>query len=266
MRIALIGGGFMGEALVSAWLKEGLVQPADVAVADIAATRREHLSSVYGVTTTADNAEAAREAEIVVLAVKPQEFEKVASTVRGALRDGQTVVSIMAGVRLERIAGALGRPAVVRVMPNTAATVGQAMSVWLASDAVPAEAVAAVERLLRAAGRELRVHDEKYLDMATALSGSGPGFVFYVLEALIDAGVHIGLRREQAEELALQTVYGSACLARETGKHPAELRNMVTSPAGTTAAGLRVLDEAGLRGALIAAVEAAYERAKELGA
>lgn len=266
MRVALIGGGFMGEAVVSGLLKEGLAQPGDVTVADIAQARRDYMSSEYGVSSTADNAEAVREAEIVLLAVKPQEFEKVAAGLRGHIGGGQTVISIMAGVRAERIANALGHEAVVRVMPNTAALVGQAMSVWLANDAVTSEGIEAVERLLGALGREMRVTDEKYLDMATALSASGPGFIFLVIEALIDAGVHIGLRREQAEELVLQTVFGSACLARQTGKHPAELRNMVTSPAGTTAAGLQVLDEVGLRGALIAAVEAAYERAKELGA
>lgn len=265
MRVGLIGGGFMGEALVSALLKDGLAQPGEVTVSDVAEARREHLASQYGVSVTVDNAEAARGAEIVVLAVKPQEFDAVASGLRGKLGGGQTVASIMAGVRTERITDALGHDAVVRVMPNTAAQVGQAMSVWTATEAVSGDGLEAVSRLLRALGRELRVSDEKYLDMATALSGSGPGFVFFVIEALIDAGVHIGLRREQAEELVLQTVFGSACLALETGKHPAELRNMVTSPAGTTAAGLQVLDEAGLRGALIAAVEAAYERAKELG-
>ena len=265
MRVGLIGGGFMGEALVSALLKEGVAQAGEVTVSDIAEARRQHLKSSYGITVTADNAEAVRGAEVVVLAVKPQEFAAVASQLRGQLKGGQTVLSIMAGVRIERIVQELGHQSVVRVMPNTAAFVGQAMSVWLATEAVSREGHEAAARLLRALGREVEVRDEKYLDMATAVSGSGPGFVFLFLEALIDAGVHVGLRREQAQELAVQTLLGSAVLARETGRHPAELRNMVTSPGGTTAAGLQELEGAGLRAAVIAAVEAAYERAKELG-
>jgi pyrroline-5-carboxylate reductase len=264
MRIGLIGAGSMGEALVSALLKEGLIQAGDVTASDVAEARREHLASRYGVAVTGANADAVRDAELVVLAVKPQDFPAVAADLRGRLDDGQTVLTIMAGVPIARIAEELGHAAVVRVMPNTGAFVGQAMSVWTAGEAVSEDRREDVARLLRALGREVQVSDEKYLDMATAVSGSGPGFVFLFLEALIDGGVHIGMRRELAEELAVQTLLGSATLARELGKHPAALRNMVTSPGGTTAAGLRTLEDAGLRGAIIDAVEAAYERAKEL--
>ncbi len=264
MRIGLIGGGFMGEALVSALLKQGLVQPADVTVSDVVEARRQHLASQYGVAVTAENTEAVHEAELVVLAVKPQEFPAVAAGLRGKLDRGQTVLTIMAGVPISRVVEELGHDAVVRVMPNTAAFVGQAMSVWTASAAVTQEQREAAAKLLRALGREVQVSDEKYLDMATAVSGSGPGYLFLFLEALIDAAVNVGLRRELAEELAVQTLLGSAVMARELKKHPAELRNMVTSPGGTTAAGLQVLEDAGLRGAIIDAIEAAYERAKEL--
>ena len=264
MRVALIGGGFMGEALLSALLEAGVAQAADVTVSDVAEGRRQHLASRYGVAVTTENAEAVGGAEVVVLAVKPQEFSSVAADLWGRLDDGQTVCSIMAGVPIQRVVDELQHDAVVRVMPNAAAFVGQAMSVWTASEAVSDEARQAAGRLLAALGREVQVSEERYLDMATAVSGSGPGFVFLFLEALIDAAVHIGLGRELAEELAVQTLLGSAGLARELGKHPAELRNMVTSPGGTTAAGLQVLEEAGLRGAIIDAVEAAYERAKEL--
>ena len=265
MRVGLIGGGYMGEALVSALLKGGVAQADEVTVSDVAKARRQHLKSRYKVAVTTKNAEAAKGAALVVLAVKPQEFAGVASGLRGGLDDSQTVLSIMAGVPIARVVEELGHSAVVRAMPNTAAFVGQAMSVWTATAAVSNAGSKAVASLLQALGRELRVSDERYLDMATAVSGSGPGFVFLFLEAFIDAGVHIGLRREMAEELALQTLSGSVALAQETGKHPAELRNMVTSPGGTTAAGLQILEDAGLRGAIIDAVEAAYERAKELG-
>ena len=264
MRIGLIGGGFMGEAIVAALLKEGVVEPGDATVSDVAEARRQHLSSTYGVAVTTDNRDAARDAEVVLLAVKPQEFAGVAAGLKGELQSDQTALSIMAGVPIARIAEGLGHRAVVRAMPNTAAFVGQAMSVWTASEAVSAQGRDAAATLLRALGRELQVSDEKYLDMATAVSGSGPGFVFLFLEAFIDGAVHVGLRREVAEQLATQTFFGAAVMAQELRKHPAELRNMVTSPGGTTAAGLQVLEDAGLRGAIIDAIEAAYQRAQEL--
>jgi pyrroline-5-carboxylate reductase len=266
MRVGFIGGGFMGEAILGALLKDGLTSAEQVTVSDVAQARRRHLSSKYGVQVTSENAAAVKDAGLVVLAVKPQEFSNVASDVRGELKAEQTVLSIMAGMPIVRVAGELEHEAVARVMPNTAASVGEAMSVWTATEAVSKEGTETVGRLLAALGREVRVSDERYLDMATALSGSGPAFVFLFLEALIDAGVHIGLRRDRAQELALQTLLGAVRMAQETGTHPAELRNMVTSPGGTTAAGLQVLEEAGLRGSIIDAVEAAYERAKELGA
>ncbi len=265
MRIGLIGGGAMGEAMVSAILKAGEAHPGQISVSDVSEARREHLSSTYGVGVTGDNAEAATGAKLVVLAVKPQEFSNVASGLRGKLVAGQTALSIMAGVPIARIARELDHGEVVRAMPNTAALVGQAMSVWTASASVSEQGRAAAARVLGAMGRELQVHDETYLDMATAVNGSGPGFIFFLLEAFIDAAVAIGLRPEVAEELMVQTLLGSAVLARETGKRPAELRAMVTSTGGTTAAGLQVLEGSGLRAAVIDAVKAAHERAKELG-
>jgi pyrroline-5-carboxylate reductase len=265
MRIGVIGGGFMGEALVSGFLREGLAQPVEVTVSDVAEPRRQHLASHYGVAVTDDNAAAAQDGAFVVLAVKPQEFDAVAAALRGRLRAEQTVLSIMAGVPTARVAQALDHPVVVRAMPNTAAFIGQAVTVWFATEAVSTSTKEEAARLLSAIGQQIEVENEKYLDMATAVSGSGPGFVFLFLEALIDGGVHIGLRRDVAEQLAVQTLAGAALLARETGKHPAELRNMVTSPAGTTTAGLHVLEEAGLRSAVLRAIEAAYRRAQELG-
>jgi len=265
MRVGFIGGGYMGEAMIGALLKQGVAKPQDITVSDVAEVRREALKSQYGVRVSEDNASAASGADLVVFAVKPQEFSNVASGLRGKLDAKQTVLTIMAGVPLERVSRELEHQAVARAMPNTAALIGQAMTVWMASPAVSGEGRQAAVRLLGAMGRELEVHDEKYLDMATAVSGSGPGFVFLFLEALIDAAVAVGLEREVAEEMCVQTLLGSAVLARETGKQPAELRAMVTSKGGTTAAGLEVLDDADLRGSITQAVRAAYERAKELG-
>jgi len=264
VRIGFLGGGYMGEALAAAFTNSGLVEPGDVTVSDIAEARRRHLAATYGLNVTDDNGVAVAGADIVVLAVKPQEFSNVAAGLQGKLQQGQTLLSIMAGVDVQRIAAETGHEAVVRVMPNTAAFVGQAMSVWTASDAVPAERRREVAALLGSLGNEREVGDEAVLDMATAVSGSGPGFVFLFLESIIDAGVSIGLAPDVAEELAVQTLLGSATMAREMDKTPAELRKMVTSKGGTTAAGLGVLDKAGFRAIINDTIKATYERAKEL--
>ena len=264
MRIGFIGGGSMGEALVSAFLKANAVVPSDVIVSDVAEARRQQLASEYGVAVTADNAEAVDGADIVILAVKPQEFSNVAAPLRGKLASSTTVLSIMAGVPIDRIASGLGHDAIVRVMPNTAAFVAEAMSVWTASGAVADQMKSVIAVLLATMGREVEVSAESHVDMATAVNGSGPGFVFYFLEGLIDGAQKVGFARDQAEALAVQTLYGSALLARESDKDAGALREMVASKGGTTAAGLQALDEAGVRSAIVSAVVAAHERAKEL--
>ena len=265
MRLAFIGSGVMGEAIVAAVLKRGLAQPADVTACDVVAQRREHLSQAYGIATAEHATDAVAAAELVVLAVKPQEFPAVARDLRGRLAVGQTAVSIMAGVSLAALREGLGHEAIVRAMPNTPAQVGEGMTVWTATEGVSASARDDVHRVLGALGQELYVAEEKYVDMATAVSGSGPGFVFLVMEAMIDAAVHIGLRREMATAMVLQTVLGSARYAQASGRHLADLRNQVTSPGGTTAEGLLALEEAGVRAAFAQAIIAAYERARQLG-
>jgi pyrroline-5-carboxylate reductase len=171
----------------------------------------------------------------------------------------------MAGVPISTISQTLGHKAVVRAMPNTPAQIGEGMTLWITTPAVSDEAASRAESIFAALGRQARVTDEKYLDMATGVSGSGPGFVLLFIEAMIDAAVHVGFGRELATEMVLQTVAGTAKLAQQSGKHPAELRAMVTSPAGTTAEGLRELEAGGLRAAVLNAVEAAYNRSKALG-
>ncbi len=265
MKLAFIGGGVMGEAIIASLLAQGIARPEEVAVCDIIAARREHLRATYGVSASENVAEAAAGAGIAVLAVKPQEFAAAAKELSGRLKQGQIVMSIMAGVTIATVRDALGHEAVVRAIPNTPAQIGAGMTVWTATEAVPEAAREQVRTLLAVLGQELYVADEKYVDMATAVSSSGPAYVFLVIEALIDAAVHIGLRREMAEAMVIQTVLGSARYAQATGKHPAELRNQVTSPGGTTTEGLRALEKAGLRAAFIECVQAAYEKAKRLG-
>jgi pyrroline-5-carboxylate reductase len=265
MRIAFIGGGTMAEAMITGILERGVARPTDIAVGEPLEARRSALLQRFGVPTTASNQQAAAGSEIVVLAVKPQDLKAAMQDLRGTLRGGQVVVSIVAGARLEGLVQGLGHRSVVRVMPNTPAQVGMGMSVWTATPEVPGERREQVRTLLRSFGEEVYVAEEKYVDMATALSASGPAFVFLVLEALLDAGVYIGLPRDMARQLAVQTVLGSAYMAKQTGKHPAELKGMVASPGGTTVEGLLALEAGAVRAHFIRAVSDAYEKAKALG-
>lgn len=265
MRIAIIGGGTMGEVFIEGLTRTGLAQPADISVGEPREERRAYLAQRYGVATAEHNPQALAPAEIVILAVKPQQLGQVAADLRGALRPEQTVVSIVAGASLATLARELRHRNLVRVMPNTPARVGAGVSVWTPLPDVPREHLEAVRDLLRALGEEVRVEDEKAVDMATALSASGPAFVFLFLEALVDAGVYIGLDREMARSLALHTVAGAVEMLRRTGQHPAQLRDMVASPGGTTIEGLLALEEAGLRAGVMHAVIAAYEKSRELG-
>lgn len=265
MKIALIGGGVMGEAVMAGAISNDLSDPGGITVCDISAERRKYLSSKYGVSVTEDAAAAVSGAEIVFLAVKPQEFTIAGQPLSGKLGPDQTVMSIMAGVRIASIGELLGHESIVRTIPNTPSQVGEGMTVWTATEAVSEAARAQVKMLLSVLGKEIYVDSEKYLDMATAVSASGPGYVFLVMEAMIDAAVHLGLRREMAVPMVVQTILGSARYAQESGVHPAELRNQVTSPGGTTAEGLLVLEEFALRAAFTQAIEAAYDKAQELG-
>jgi pyrroline-5-carboxylate reductase len=265
VKLAFIGGGMMGEAIIAGVLGKGLARPADIAVCEIVAARRDYLSQTHAVSVTDSAPGAVAGSEVIVLAVKPQEFGPAAKPLAGALQAGQTVISIMAGVTIAGIQAALKHEAIVRAIPNTPAQIGEGMTVWTATAAVPDAAREAVRRVLGVLGQEIYVSEEKYVDMATAVSSSGPAYVFLVIEAMIDAAVHIGLRRDMATATVIQTVLGSARYAQATGKHPAELRNQVTSPGGTTTEGLRVLEEAGLRAAFTEAIEAAYEKAQLLG-
>jgi pyrroline-5-carboxylate reductase len=265
VKLAFIGGGMMGEAIIAGVLANKLASPTAVSVCEIVPNRRKHLAEAHGVAVSDDPAKAVAGAETVVLAVKPQEFASAGKALAANLDAEQTVMSIMAGVTIQSIKTTLQHEAVIRAIPNTPAQIGAGMTVWTATPSVPDSSREAVARILRVLGQEIYVSDEKYIDMATAVSSSGPAYVFLVIEAMIDAAVHIGLRRDMAVPMVLQTVLGSARYAQETGKHPADLRNQVTSPGGTTTEGLFVLEEAGLRAAFMDAVQAAYEKAKQLG-
>ncbi len=262
MRIAFIGGGVMAQAIISGVKDAGL--DASIIVGEPFEPRRESLKNDLGVEATASNREAIVGADIVVLAVKPQQLDAVAAELKGALTADQTILSIMAGIRMHSIGLKLNHTKLIRVMPNVAAQIRKGISAWTASEDVDQAMLDFVASMLKAIGDELKFSDEKNVDIATALSGSGPGYVFMFIEALTDAGVELGLPVHVARHMASQTVYGSAALQRETGKHPAELRNMVTSPGGTTAAGLAALEIGGFRATIAEAVRTAFERGEEL--
>ena len=265
MKLSFIGGGKMAESIVHGVLSGKLAVPADIAVGEPVAERRAFLKGEFGVSPVADNLEAASGADLVVLAVKPQDLGSVLSQLKGSLNDEQAALSIVAGARMSTLTDGLGHKSVVRVMPNTPAQVGSGMTLWTCSSGVSDRQRDMTKAVLGSVGEEICVSDEKYMDMATALSASGPAYVFLFIEALIDAGVYIGMPRDMARTLALQTVFGSTRLVMETGRHPAELKDMVVSPAGTTAEALRVLEEQAVPAAIVAAVDAAYRKSVQLG-
>lgn len=265
MKIAFIGGGNMGEAILSAVVTKGLASAREVIVSDIMPARRDYLSQRYGVGVTGDNLEALAHGEVVVLAIKPQQLPEILSGLKGAFNPTQLIISIIAGVRIDTLRTGLNHSRIVRVMPNTPAQIGEGMSVWVATAEVNDQQKKLAASILGVMGKEIYMDDEKYIDMVTAVSGSGPAYVFLLAEAMIAGAVHIGLSPEVASELVLQTVYGSASFMQRSDKSPAELRRMVTSPGGTTAAALARLEQGQFNEVMKQAIVAAYERAKELG-
>lgn len=263
--VAVLGGGVMGETLLSALLGGGWA-PEQVEVTERAAVRANELAGRYGVRTGASNAEAAARADVVLVAVKPNVVGSVLAEIRDRLRTGALVVSVAAGLPISFYESRLvaGTP-VVRVMPNTPAVIGKGASAIAGGSSASPGHLVLVERMLDSTGLVVRV-EEKDLDAVTAISGSGPAYAFYLIDAMAEAGVLLGLSRDLATRLAVATVEGSAALAAETGDHPVVLRERVSSPGGTTVAAVRELDAHGVRAGVVAAAQAARDRSRELGA
>jgi pyrroline-5-carboxylate reductase len=298
-QLSFIGCGVMAEAIIAGLLRQELVAPAQIVGSHPRASRRDELQTRYGIRMFESNREAATldhtsqtgarrksagatrkkrddavdagagsdkgAGSIVVLAVKPQRINGVLDELKGALSSDQLVISIVAGATMEMIGGELLHPSIVRAMPNTPAQIGQGMTAWTATPEVSAAQEIKVSAMLGALGREMRVETERMIDMATALSATGPTYFFLVMEALTDAGVHMGFSRHVSQELVMQTMLGSVLFARESLKHPAELRNMVTSPGGTSAEAIYQMEKGSLRTVLSKAVYAAFQRAVALG-
>jgi pyrroline-5-carboxylate reductase len=261
-RVAVLGAGVMGETLLAGMLRAGWATD-DLVITERRADRAAELAERYSV-SVADNADAAASADTVVLVVKPQDMEGLLAEIAGSLRPGALVVCIAAGISTGYVEQRLpDGAAVVRVMPNTPALVDEGMAALSAGSHCTAEHLDRAEALLRATGKVIRV-PEYHQDAVTAISGSGPAYIFYVVEAMIEAGVLLGLPRSTATELVVQTLYGAATMLRETGEHPTVLREQVSSPAGTTMAALRQLDDHKVRAAFLTAMEAARDRSREL--
>jgi pyrroline-5-carboxylate reductase len=265
MKIAFIGGGNMGEAILAAVLQKGLAESSDICVSDISPERRQYLQGKYQVAVTESNRDAVNGSDIAVLAVKPQNISDIYDELKGSLKPDQLTLSIVAGVKITSICQQLGHHRVVRVMPNTPAQVGLGMSGWTATGEVTEEQREWTRAILGAMGREIYFDDEKYLDMVTAVSGSGPAYFFLFVECLAEAAVDIGLSPKNAEELVAQTMLGAANLLQKSGETPADLRRKVTSKGGTTEHALQVFEEGKLADLVRKAVRAAHQRAKELG-
>ena len=262
--VAFIGAGAMGAAMIGG-LAEGEVDRVRMIASDRNEDRLALVRDQFGVRTTFCNREAAEDADVVVLAVKPQVLPAVLSELQGRIRETALTLSIVAGASIASIASLLKHRAIVRTMPNTPAQVGEGMTVWTATPEVSPEQRTQAGTIVGSLGRQLFVDDERFLDIATAISGTGPAYVFLMMEALIDAAVHLGFSRKDARELVVQTIRGAAIYAQQQPVHPAELRNRVTSPGGTTAEALYQLEKGSFRTIMSKAVLAAFKRSVALG-
>lgn len=264
LKIGFIGGGNMAEAILSALSRKGALDKENITVSDPSDMRRQILADKYPLTTTASNLEVVGKSEVIILAVKPQNLSPVLAELGGRFNPSQLVISIIAGVKIRKLVEGLGIDKVTRAMPNILAQIGQGVTLWIASQALSQEEKAKVRYILSMLGPELATEDEGELDIATAISGSGPAYAFFFMESLMEAAKALGMSESTAKMLIGQTLSGSGQLVIESSYDIGELRRRVTSPGGTTAAALKVFEEENIKGAIKKAIEAAYKRSKEL--
>lgn len=266
-KIAFIGPGMMAQAMIAGLARNNVAPAENILASGPRQERVNELRERYNIQPFTDNAEAVRSADIVILSVKPQRLDKVLAGIAAAVRQDALVLSILAGVAIGKIAKKLPGRSIVRAMPNTPARIGQGITVWTTNSQTTLEQRELARQILMALGKEIYVEEEDYLDKATALSGTGPAYVYLFMEAMVDAGVHLGFSRRIAEQLVVETVRGSVNYydLHDEHRHLARLRNQVTSPGGTSAEALYYLEKAGFRTALSRAIWAAYERSTALG-
>ena len=265
--ITFIGPGVMAEGMISGIIRHEVVPSKAITAAGPRQKRLDDLNLKYSINVSTDNVNAVENADVVILSIKPQSLDHVMNELNNSIQPGALILSIIAGAPIRKISNGLNHAKVVRSMPNTPAQIGKGITVWTASQEVTVEQQEMARQILLALGDEIFLEDEAYLDMATAVSGTGPAYVFLFMEAMVDAGVHLGFPRRVAERLVAQTVRGSVDYyqKRDDPVHLARLRNQVTSPGGTSAEALYYLEKAGFRTAISRAIWAAFERSQELG-
>ena len=264
-KFAIIGAGAMGEAIIGGLLRQKLTHPENIHASEPRLERCEELQKKYAVVVSSNNKEVMKDVDVVVLAVKPQRLEKVLQELSGQIPPKAVLISIIAGASIDKISTGLQHKAVVRTMPNTPGQIGKGITVWFASEAVSELQLEKAKLMLKALGEDIQVDEEYYLDMATAVSGTGPMYVYLFMEAFMDSAVHLGFSRHIAEKLVIETIRGSVDYYESQSVHVADLRNKVTSPGGTSSAALYYLEKAGFRTAISRAIWAAYERSQQLG-
>ncbi len=267
-KLVFIGPGVMAEAMISRLIETKIAEPQQILASGPRPNRGKDLEKAYGIAFEGNNALAANQASLLILSVKPQQLSKALGPVKGQIPKEGLIISIVAGASIARIADLSGHEAIVRAMPNTPAQIGKGITVWTASKACSESQKQEAEKILTALGEVVYVEEESLLDKATALSGTGPAYTFLFMEAMVDAGVHLGFPRRLAEQLVVETLRGSVEFydqAEEAPRHLARLRNQVTSPGGTSAEALYYLEKAGFRTAISRAIWAAYERSRRLG-
>ena len=265
MNISFIGVGIMAEAIIRGILGANIASSRDISVSDPIKLRRQYLTETYDVSTYSSNVDVISESELVILSVKPQNLKEVVWEIKSSLSSENTVVSIIAGASMQSLCKELDHNKVIRLMPNTPAQIGQGITVWTSSTEVSESVIESIRKILKTLGDEIYVDEEKYIDMATALSASGPAYVFMFIESLIDAGVYLGMSREMSRKLTLETILGSTKLLKSSDNHPATLKDMVTSPGGTTAEGLLALEQGLFKSSVMRAVISAFNKSRTLG-
>lgn len=263
-KLGFIGAGAMGEAIISGIINSKLYSPREIIASDINEARLIKVKEELGITIAIDNNEVYQKAEIVVLAIKPQFVKEVLNNLKDKPQGSQLIISIAAGITISFLENNLGQVPIVRVMPNTPALVGAGMAALCKSSMATSHHLELAEKIFKSVG-ETVIIEEKLIDAVTGLSGSGPAYVYQFIEALADGGVQVGLPRKTAYLLAAQTVVGAGLMVLQTGLHPGELKDMVTSPGGTTIRGINVLEKRGFRGTVMDAVEASYLKSKQMG-
>jgi pyrroline-5-carboxylate reductase len=263
--LGFIGGGFMAEAIIKGILTSNLLPPSNIHVGELNPSRQKYLENEYGINTTSNNISIIDNTKIIILAIKPQIFSHVANEIKSFLSDTQTIISILAGTRIQTLTKSLMHNHVIRIMPNTPVQIGHGMSVWTSTKNIDKNIHLFCSNMLQSIGEEIYIDDENFIDLATAISASGPAYVFLFIEALIDTAIKLGATPDIAHKLVTQTVLGSTILVNSSKKSPSELREAVTSPGGGTAEALNSFEMSDFRGVITKAVNSAYEKYKELG-